>query len=120
MKKAKTKKVAASEPKLVFTRELPKKEGFYWWTCFGEHTPCVMQVKKDYSDGGSLWADNGEYSFKIEKPKKQLELPIEEVDEDEWKETDGKDTYRYGDQLWCYIPNPWLPNGTKQVEPDCY
>jgi hypothetical protein len=105
------------EMRLVFTKELPTKEGYYWWTCFGEHTPCVMNVSKDYSDG-SLWADNGEYSFKIEKEEpEQLEL---EEDKDAWKEKDGKDSYKYGDNLWCYIPNPWLPNETKQVKPDCY
>lgn len=109
-------------PKLVFTKDLPTEEGLYWWTNFGEHTPCVLEVKRDYSSGGGgLYADNGEYSFRITKPDPQLELPLpEEEDEDEWKEKDGKDTYKYGDELWCRIPNPYLPNGKKQVEPDCY
>lgn len=101
--------------KLKFTKELPKKEGFYWWTNFGEHTPCVMQVTKDYSSGG-LYADNGEYSFPIGKKRARSE----DTDEDSIRERDGSDVYRFGDELWCYIPTPFLPKGKKQVTPDCY
>jgi hypothetical protein len=110
-----------TEPILVFTAEVPKKPGFYWFCNFGEHTPVVLEVVKDYSNGGKLYAQNEEFGFPIRKREKQDELPLEEVvDEDDWKEKDGKDTYRYGDQLWCYIPCPWLPNMTRQTEPDEY
>ena len=108
-------------PVLVFTKELPTKEGYYWWTNFGEHTPVVLEVVKDYSNGGKLYAQNEEFGFPISQPEPQQELILPEaVDEDEWKEKDGKDSYKYGDELWCYIPNPWLPNMSKQTEPDCY
>jgi hypothetical protein len=106
--------------KLKFTRTLPDKPGFYWWTNFGEHTPCVLHVTKDYSTGG-LYASNGEYEFPISRKGPQLEIPLEEeISEEDIRERDGKDVYGHDDELWCYIPNPWLPNGTKQVEPDCY
>jgi hypothetical protein len=108
------------EPKLIFTKKLPTEEGFYWFTNFGEHTPTILKVSKDYTSG-ELYAFNEEFTVKIpkESPQQELSLP-EVVDEDEWRETDGKDKYKYDDLLWCYIPNPWLPNETKQVEPDCY
>ena len=108
-------------PVLVFSKEPPTKPGYYWYTNFGEHTPVVLEVVKDYSTGGRLYAQNEEFGFPIKKKPAQQELPLpEEVDEDEWRETDGKDKYKYGDQLWCYIPCPWLPNMTRQTEPDCY
>lgn len=111
------------EMKIVFTKQRPTKEGFYWWTNFGEHTPCVLHVTRDYSSGdkGDLYASNGEYEFQIRKPteEEQQELKLEQEDDD-FVEKDGKDTYKYGDELWCYIPPPFLPNETKQVKPDCY
>jgi len=107
------------EPKLVFTKELPTKEGYYWWTNFGEHTVCILNVEKS---GKGFYASNEEYGFAIEppEPQQELTLPEESADEDEWREADGKDKYKFGDELWCYIPSPWLPNMTKQPEPDCY
>lgn len=101
--------------KLIFTEELPTKPGFYWYCNFGEHTPVVLEVSPDYSTK-TLWAYNEEFAFEIKPPDPQQDLPLEEEEEDELIE--GK--YRYGDQLWCYIPNPFLPGGKKQVEPDCY
>lgn len=106
--------------KLIFTKELPTEEGFYFWTNFGEHTPTVLEVSKNYSDN-SLYASNGEYSFKIKKSSPQQELNlIENINEDDIREKDGNDCYKYGDELWCKIPNPYLPSGDRQVEPDCY
>lgn len=102
--------------KLIFTEKLPTEEGFYWWTNFGEHTPTILEVTRDCISG-KLWAADEEFAFEIKKPNPQQELALpEEVDPDEFKE--GK--YRYGDELWCRIPNPFLPGGKKQVEPDCY
>jgi hypothetical protein len=104
--------------KLKFTKELPIKEGYYWWTNFGEHTPCILRVEKS---GDKLWASNEEYSFPIPTKTEQLQLSLqEEIDEDDIRERDGKNVYTYSDQLWCYIPDPWLPNETKQVEFDSY
>jgi hypothetical protein len=106
--------------KLKFTKSLPDKEGYYWWTNFGEHTPCILRVTKKYNQRG-FDAYNEEYSFSIEPPPEQLELGINEsIDEDSIVEKDGEDTYKHGDELWCYIPPPFLPNNTKQVTPDCY
>lgn len=106
--------------KLVFTEKLPTEVGFYWWTNFGEHTPTILEVRIDYSSGGDskkLWASNEEFCFEIKPPSPQQELGLkEEVDPDDFRE--GK--YRYGDELWCRIPNPFLPGGKKQVESDCY
>jgi hypothetical protein len=114
-------KLKGQDPVLVFTKELPTKEGYYWWTNFGEHTPVVLEVVKDYSNGGKLYAQNEEFGFPILPPEPQQELSLPEpVDEDEWKEEDGNDKYKYGDELWCYIPCPWLPNMSTQTEPDCY
>lgn len=106
--------------KLQFTKSLPDKEGYYWWTNFGEHTPCILRVTKKYN-GQGFDAYNKEYSFSINPPPAQLELSIDEpIDVDDIRERDGDDVYKYGDELWCYIPTPFLPNGTKQVTPDCY
>ena len=105
----------ASEPKLVFTKELPKKEGFYWYTNFGEHTPVVLEVRKDYTDGGRLYAQNEEFCFKVERVNRKKN--IEQCKKYEIEPIDG---YYHGEQLWCYIPSPWLPDMKKQVEPDCY
>jgi len=104
--------------KLKFTKSLPNKEGFYWWTNFGEHTPCILRVIRCEGEGFSAY--NEEYSFDIACPN-QLELSINEpIDDDDIVEKDGNDVYKFGDELWCYIPPPFLPNETKQVKPDCY
>lgn len=103
-------------PKLVFTRNPPDKEGYYYYCNFGEHTPTMVHVKRDYSTG-ELWADNGEFTFEIKKIKKQKAKKIKAEDV---VQIDGEDKYCYGDELWCYIPNPFLPNGIVQVEPECY
>jgi hypothetical protein len=106
--------------KLKFTKELPTKPGFYWWTNFSEHTPCVLEVKKNHLTG-RLYANNGEYTFPIPTKEEQFQLPLQqEINEDDIRERDGTDVYTYDDELWCYIPNPWLPNETKQIKPDSY
>jgi len=103
--------------KLLFRRKRPTKEGYYWYCNFGEHTPTILRVQKNYSDNGTLWATNEEFSVRLNPLDPQLELGLpEEIDPYELRE--GK--YRYGDELWCYIPNPYLPDGKKQVKPDCY
>jgi hypothetical protein len=63
-----------------YTKSLPKKEGYYWFKDGGEHTPTVLEVKKD---GKKLWASNEEFCFAVSKPRK-------------------------GDnpEYWCYIPEP--------------
>lgn len=88
-----------------FTKKLPTKEGYYWWTNFGEHTPTIVRVKRDYSSK-ALYADNGEYTFKVEKPT---------VDKDPDMKVDG---HYYGEHMWCYIPVPLMDG--KKIEPDCY
>lgn len=106
--------------KLNFTKSLPDKEGYYWWTNFGEHTPCILRVTKKYNSDG-FYAFNEEFSFSIDPPHPQLELSINEpVNDDDIRERDGDDVYKFGDELWCYITPPFLPNYTKQVDPDCY
>lgn len=95
--------------KLKFTKKLPNKPGFYWYTNFGEHTPVVLEVSRDYGTQ-KLFASNEEFSFEIRKQKSR------KLDEGE-EYVEGK--FKHGDELWCYIPNPCLPNG-KQVEPDYY
>lgn len=104
--------------KLIFTKELPDKPGYYWWTNFGENTPCILRVEKDYTSG-RFYAQNGEYDFYIDPPPSQLELPLKIKDED-IREQDGHDKYQYGDDLWCYIPSPYLPRGNKQISPNSY
>jgi hypothetical protein len=107
-----------AEPKIVFTKELPTRPGYYYWTNFGEHTPTVVQVRRDHSTS-NLWAENDEFSFIIRKKSSQSKLNLFDQQE-KCKETDGDDKHNYGDELWAYIPNPWLPNMTKQVELDSY
>ena len=89
--------------KLTFTSELPKEEGYYWWTNFGEHTPLVVEVRRD---GRKLWAEGGEYTFIVSKPK---------IDKDPEMMVDG---HYFGEEMWCRIPNPFL--GNKQIEPSYY
>lgn len=100
--------------KLEFTRNLPKEEGYYWWTNFGEHTPTILEVKKGYSDphGNTLWAQNEEFCFKIEK------ICLKKEDKD--PELLNEDGYYHGEELWCRIPDPYLPGGKKQVKSNCY
>ncbi len=106
-----------NEPKLIFTEKLPDKEGFYYFTNFGEHTPCILEV---IYIGDELWAQGEEFTFEIKNLDSQLELTLKEHDPDEWYENDDGKEYKYGDELWCYIPNPWLPSGKKQLKSDCY
>lgn len=88
-----------------FTHTLPKKPGFYWFTNFGEHTPTVLRVTRDYSNG-RLYAHDEEFAFEIKEEK---------IDKDPEMMVDG---HYYGEQMWCYIPVPTLDG--KQIEADCY
>lgn len=64
---------------LILTTQPPTEPGYYWWTNYGEHTPCVLSVTK-CSRG--LYASNGEYDFVVSAENK--------------------------DEMWARIPNPWL------------
>lgn len=87
----------------IFTKELPTKEGYYWWTDFGEHTPCIVEVTKH---GDGFEAHNEEYDFVVCKQK---------ID----KNSKNADGYYFGEELWSYIEVPILPNG-KVIKPNCY
>lgn len=100
--------------KLIMTRDLPKKPGFYWFCNFGEHTPVVLEVVKDYSSG-KLYAQNEEFS--VEVRHQDLRKIAKECRELGMEKKDG---FWHGEHLWCYIPNPYLPGGEIQVEPDSY
>jgi hypothetical protein len=65
---------------MKFTKELPKKEGYYWYTDGGEGTPTILEVTKKYK---KFYASNEEFCFEVVKPPK-------------------------GDrpEFWCYIPFP--------------
>lgn len=97
---------------MKLTRDLPKSPGYYWYCNFGEHTPTIVQVTRD---GKSMWAQNEEFAFKIERvdlreiAKTNREVGLE-------KNSDG---FFHGEQLWCRIPDPALPNG-KVIKPDSY
>lgn len=97
---------------LQLSDKLPDKEGFYYWTNFSEHTPTILYVKKS---NNKFWAQNEEFCFEVTKI-----VPEEERKEHDFIENDYVDKpYRYGDELWCYIPNPILSNG-KVIKPFCY
>ena len=61
------------------TKKIPTKAGYYWWTDFGEHTPCILKVEP--VDGG-FYASNEEYGFEVKYEKdslwseKSIPLPI--------------------------------------------
>lgn len=96
---------------MKFTKKLPNKEGYYYYCSFTEHTPCVLYVSKHE---GRFYAQNEEFCFVVEKDDlKKLKDENEEVG---LEKVDG---YYHGEQLWCYIPCPDLPNG-KKTTPDCY
>lgn len=88
---------------MKFTSKLPNKEGYYWWTNFGEHTPTIVKVERE---GKSWYASNEEFTIHIKKPKiiKDPDLMV--------------DGHYYGEEMWCYIPVPTM--GGKKIEPDCY
>jgi hypothetical protein len=93
---------------MKFTPKIPNKTGYYWYCNFGEHTPTILRVTKDYSSR-KLWASDEEFSFPVKKEKKR------KLDEGE----ELIDGYAHGEELWCYIECPTLPNG-KKLEPSCY
>jgi hypothetical protein len=82
------KRIEVLENKLVpkFTKSLPKKEGYYWFTdgglLVGTHTPTILKVKKEE---GKFLASNEEFGFAIAKPKK------------------GSNP-----EFWCFISEPIL------------
>jgi len=88
---------------LEFTKNLPDKEGYYWWTNFGEHTPTVLKVS---IYGKGFYASNGEYEFEVCKPK---------IDKDPEMKVDG---HYFGEEMWCYIEVPTMDG--KTIEFDCY
>ena len=88
-----------------FTHTIPTKPGFYWYTNFGEHTPTVLRVSKDYSTG-KLYAADEEFAFEVTQEK---------FDKDPELKVDG---HYYGESMWCAIPVPTLDG--KQIEADCY
>ncbi len=98
--------------KLKLTSKLPTKVGYYWYCNFGEHTPVVLEVTRDH-ESRKLWAHNEEFCFEIQKVN--LKQVIKENQEMEMEKVDG---HHHGEELWCYIPNPYVEN--KQVEPDSY
>ena len=54
--------------KLKFTRKIPTSPGFYYWTNFGEHTPTILQVKKE---NDKLYAFNNEFYFEVTKQNRK-------------------------------------------------
>ena len=64
---------------LKWTKKLPNKPGFYWYTDGGEETPCILRVTKD---NGRFWAQDEEFCFGIDK-------------------SDG--------EFWCFVPEPIWP-----------
>lgn len=102
--KAKIKSIS-KKLNIKLTHTLPKKPGFYWFTNFGEHTPTVLQVTKDFNTG-KLFASNEEFSFEINKEPfvKDPELKV--------------DGHYYGENMWGKIPLPTLKG--KPIEIDSY
>ena len=94
-----------------FTHKLPTKPGFYWWTNFGEHTPTVLRVTKDYSSG-KLYASDEEFCFEI--VERDPELPLEFAKDPDMM-VDG---HYYDEHMWCEIPVPTMDG--KKIEIDCY
>ena len=97
--------------KLEFTRDLPDKVGYYWYCDFGEHTPCILEVSKSE---GKWWANGEEINFQIKKRNRNT--IIKECEELGLEPVDG---FYHGEELWCYVPCPLLPNGTPTT-PGCY
>ena len=98
--------------KLIMTNKLPDKVGYYWYCNFGEHTPVILEVTKE---GNKFYAQDEEFCFEIKK--QNLEKLAKENAKYELEMQDG---HHYGEELWCYIPNPFLPDGKTQVEPSYY
>ena len=61
---------------MKMTRKIPKKEGYYWFTNFGEHTPVILYVERN---GNGFYASDEEFSFQIKSDREQLwsEKPID-------------------------------------------
>jgi hypothetical protein len=93
--------------KLIFSHKTPDKEGYYYYTDFGEHTPIILEVKR--ASDGSFWAEGGEFGFQIKPQEEQLEFNY-----------DANGDLPTDKELWCYIPNPYLPGGKVSVKPHSY
>jgi hypothetical protein len=98
---------------MKFTHKIPTKPGYYWWTNFGEHTPTIVQVTKEYTTG-QLYADNGEYSFPIKKI--DMKKIIADCKKHDMEPVDG---HYYGEQMWSSRIEVPLMDG-KKIEADCY
>ena len=98
--------------KLKLTRKQPTKPGYYWYCNFGEHSPVVLEVTRDYTTK-KLYAQNEEFCFEIRK------VNLKEVAKDNKEVGLTKvDGHWHGEDMWCPIPNPFV--GEKQVNPSCY
>lgn len=96
---------------LKFTRNVPDKKGYYYFTNFGEHTPVILEVTRE---GKKWWAQDCEFCFEI-KPITREQV-LKELDTD----AQPIDGYYNGEEMWCYIPMPVLPNGKTPSDVDCY
>jgi hypothetical protein len=100
--------------KLKFTRNPPSKPGYYWFCDFGEHTPVVLEVTKDSS--GRFYAQDEEFSFPIGKAVTRKQV----LTKGDSGFTPCNEGYYDGEDMWCYIPMPTLPNGKTPPNPNCY
>ena len=100
--------------KLKFTRNVPNKEGYYYFTNFGEHTPVVLEVTKE---DGKFYAQDCEFTITVKKKPVTRKQIFKEIDTDATPCSDG---YYNGEDMWCYIPMPELPNGKTPRKPSCY
>lgn len=101
---------------MKWTKQPPKKAGYYWWCNFREHTPTILKVGRS---GKELWADNGEYCFEVSK-KPAKPYPLEDFESEEEREkmatTFGGQKFYMGEELWCEIPKPELNGETIEGE----
>lgn len=73
-----------------YTTQKPKTEGWYWYYDGSEHTPTIVEVKREYSSiygRFEFWAINDEFCFRLSEMK------------------NGPKEY------WCPIKSPKLPKG---------
>jgi hypothetical protein len=89
--------------KPIFTHKLPDKEGYYWWTNFGEHTPVILEV---VLSNGKLWAQNEEFIFEVEEAKYEKDPDM------------LRDGHYYGEEMWAPVELPTLDG--REVKPSSY
>ena len=102
------------------TRKPPTGTGYFWWTNGGEHTPTILFVKKSHCDG-SLYADNGEYSFEVEKtedPDLPSTFDIEWGSEPRLPDVEGRPWW--GASLWSASPIELPEINGEVILPDSY